>query len=50
MALRIGIDAHANGERRTGNERFMANLIPALRELRPHELFLYFTKPTAAAG
>jgi glycosyltransferase involved in cell wall biosynthesis len=46
--LRIGIDAHAIGERKTGNERFMANLVPALRELCQHELVLYFTRPEAA--
>jgi glycosyltransferase involved in cell wall biosynthesis len=47
--LRIGIDAHAIGERKTGNERFMANLVPALRALCDHELVLYFTRPEAAA-
>ena len=47
--LRIGIDAHAIGERKTGNERFVANLIPALRALCDHELVLYFTRPEAAA-
>ena len=41
--LRIGIDAHAIGERKTGNERFIANLIPALRARCDHELFLYVT-------
>jgi len=46
--LRIGIDAHAIGERRTGNERFMANLIPRLREICDHRLVLYFTDPRAA--
>ena len=46
--LRIGIDAHAIGERKTGNERFVANLIPALREICDHELILYFTNPEAA--
>jgi glycosyltransferase involved in cell wall biosynthesis len=45
--LRIGVDAHAIGERQTGNERFMANLIPALREACDHELFLYFTEAQA---
>jgi len=48
--LRIGIDAHAIGGRQTGNERFIANLIPALRELCEHDLFLYFTDGRAAAG
>src|SRR2546428_7918208 len=45
--LRIGIDAHAIGERQTGNERFIANLIPALREACDHELVLYFTEARA---
>lgn len=47
--LRIGIDAHAIGERKTGNERFVSNLIPALRSLCDHELVLYFTRPEVAA-
>jgi glycosyltransferase involved in cell wall biosynthesis len=45
--LRIGIDAHVIGDRKTGNERFMANVIPALRRICDHELFLYFTHPEA---
>jgi glycosyltransferase involved in cell wall biosynthesis len=45
--LRIGIDAHAVGERRTGNERFIANLIPALRRRCEHRLVLYFTSREA---
>src|SRR6478752_7047100 len=40
--LRIGIDAHVIGRPRGGNERVMANLIPALRSACDHELFLYF--------
>jgi glycosyltransferase involved in cell wall biosynthesis len=48
--LRIGIDAHAIGEHKTGNERFVANIVPALRKLCDHELVLYFTRPDAAAG
>lgn len=48
--LRIGIDAHAIGERKTGNERFIANLIPALRRLCDHEMVLYFTDAEAAAA
>jgi glycosyltransferase involved in cell wall biosynthesis len=48
--LRIGIDAHAIGERRTGNERFMANLVPALLEMPEHDFVLYFTQATAAAS
>jgi glycosyltransferase involved in cell wall biosynthesis len=45
--LRIGIDAHAIGERKTGNERFVANLIPALRARSEHELVLYVTTDAA---
>jgi glycosyltransferase involved in cell wall biosynthesis len=45
--LRIGIDAHAIGERKTGNERFIANLIPALRARSDHELVLYVTSDEA---
>ncbi len=45
--LRIGIDAHAIGERQTGNERFIVNLIPALRNACDHELVLYFTEARA---
>jgi len=45
--LRIGIDAHAIGERKTGNERFIANLIPALQAASDHEFVLYFTHPSA---
>src|SRR6266508_2794662 len=47
-ALRLGFDAHVIGDRKTGNERFMANLLPALRALTPHRLILYFTHPEAA--
>jgi glycosyltransferase involved in cell wall biosynthesis len=46
-ALRVGIDAHAIGERKTGNERFISNLIPALRARCHHELFLYVTTADA---
>jgi glycosyltransferase involved in cell wall biosynthesis len=46
--LRLGIDAHVIGDRKTGNERFMANLLPALRSLTGHELVLYFTHAEAA--
>ena len=46
--LRIGIDAHAMGERKTGNERFIANLIPALRARCDHDLILYVTNDEAA--
>jgi glycosyltransferase involved in cell wall biosynthesis len=48
--LRIGIDAHAIGERMTGNERFAANVIPAIRELCDHDLVLYFTRPESAGA
>lgn len=46
--LRIGIDAHAIGQRRTGNERFVANLIPRLVEASEHTYVLYFTDPGEA--
>src|SRR6476469_6402619 len=46
--LRLGIDAHVIGDRKTGNERFMANLLRALRPLTDHELVLFFTHPEAA--
>ena len=46
--LRIGIDAHAIGARKTGNERFVANLIPALRRACRHDLVLLFTDRQAA--
>jgi glycosyltransferase involved in cell wall biosynthesis len=45
--LRIGIDAHAIGERKTGNERFIANLIPAIRARCDHELVVYVTNDEA---
>jgi len=48
-ALRIGIDAHAVGLRKTGNERFTANLIHALRAVCAHELFLYVSSSEARA-
>jgi glycosyltransferase involved in cell wall biosynthesis len=48
--LRLGIDAHAIGERRTGNERFIANVVRELRGLCEHELVLYFTRPESAAA
>ena len=46
--LRIGVDAHAIGERATGNERFLANVLRAMREISDHELVLYFTSEEAA--
>jgi glycosyltransferase involved in cell wall biosynthesis len=47
--LRIGIDAHAIGGRLTGNERYIANLIPALTHGSDHAFVLYFTRPDAMA-
>src|SRR5437870_4907866 len=46
--LRLGIDAHVVGDRKTGNERFVANLLPALRAITSHQLVLYFTHAEAA--
>src|SRR3989304_487427 len=46
--LRIGIDAHAIGERKTGNERFMANVLPALRAACDHELVIFLGEPAAS--
>jgi glycosyltransferase involved in cell wall biosynthesis len=46
--LRIGIDAHAIGERKTGNERFISNVARELREICEHELVLFFTEEEAA--
>jgi glycosyltransferase involved in cell wall biosynthesis len=40
--LRIGIDVHTIGARKTGNERFITNIVRELRGLCTHELFLYF--------
>ncbi len=48
--LRIGIDAHAVGERKTGNERFIANVARELRGICDHELILYFTDEAAAGA
>src|SRR5207249_1450520 len=45
--LRIGIDADVIGRRRTGNERFVRNLIPALRRASDHELVVYVSAPPA---
>src|SRR5207245_5451364 len=47
-SLRLGIDAHVIGDRKTGNEQFMANLLPALRAITSHRLVLYFTHAEAA--
>ena len=41
--LRIGIDAHAVGRRKTGNERVITNLVQALCRRSDHELFVYVT-------
>lgn len=47
---RIGIDAHAIGERLTGNETYISNLIQSLLEIdSKHEFILFFTKEDAAA-
>ena len=46
--MRIGIEAHMIGRRRTGNERVVVNLVKALREISDHELILYFTDRDAA--
>jgi len=48
--LRIGIDAHVIGARLTGNERVMAGVLPALREICDHELVLYFTDRSVAGS
>ncbi len=48
--LRIGIDAHAVGERQTGNERFIANVVRALRAVCDHDLVLYVGSTAAADG
>jgi glycosyltransferase involved in cell wall biosynthesis len=52
--LRIGVDAHAIGARLTGNERFVSNLLPALRRNCEHEIVAYVggseTHPTELDG
>lgn len=46
---RIGIDAHAIGERLTGNETYISNLIDGLAALESgHEFVLFFTREKAA--
>lgn len=46
---RIGIDAHAIGERLTGNETYITNLIQGLLDLdSQHEFVLFFTQEEAA--
>lgn len=48
---KIGIDAHAIGERLTGNETYIANLLEELIALDSgHEFVLFFTNPQAAAA
>lgn len=46
----MGIDAHVLGDRRGGIERFLANLIPALRAACDHRLVVYTSHPEAADG
>lgn len=46
---KIGIDAHAIGERLTGNETYIANLVDELLAIDSgHEFVLFFTNPLAA--
>lgn len=47
---RIGIDAHAIGERLTGNETYITNLLQCLLSVDTgDEYVLFFTRPEAAA-
>ena len=46
--LKIGIDAHAIGERATGNERFITGVLGQLREMCDHDFVLFFTSPEAS--
>jgi glycosyltransferase involved in cell wall biosynthesis len=46
--LRIGIDAHAIGQRKTGNERFVSHVVRELEAICDHHLVLYFTDPVSA--
>src|SRR3712207_5385400 len=48
--LRIGVEAHMIGRRRTGNERVVVNLVKALGRTTPHELVLYFADRDAASA
>jgi glycosyltransferase involved in cell wall biosynthesis len=48
--LRLGIDAHAIGERQTGNERFITNVTRALGTVCDHELILFVGTAAAADG
>ncbi|MHB8160074.1 MAG: glycosyltransferase family 4 protein [Thermoleophilia bacterium] len=48
--INIGIDAHAIGERLTGNETYVVNLLEALFALESeHKFFLFFTRTEAAS-
>lgn len=46
--LRIGVDTHAIGERKTGNERVFANLVPELIARSKHDFVLFFTDGASA--
>lgn len=46
--LKIGVDAHAIGERATGNERFITGVLGELRGLCDHDFVLFFTSPQEA--
>ena len=46
--LKIGIDAHAIGQRATGNERFITGVLGELRGLCDHDFVLFFTSPEEA--
>ncbi|HET9050567.1 MAG TPA: glycosyltransferase family 1 protein [Candidatus Dormibacteraeota bacterium] len=45
--LRIGVDAHAIGERKTGNERFIAGVLGELAGCADHEVVAYVTERSA---
>src|SRR4051794_6536730 len=46
--LRIGIDAHAVGTRRTGNERFVTNLLRFLPSVCDHQIVALVPDQAAA--
>jgi glycosyltransferase involved in cell wall biosynthesis len=46
--LRIGIDAHAIGQRKTGNERFISHVARELQAICNHHLVLYLTEAASA--
>jgi glycosyltransferase involved in cell wall biosynthesis len=48
--LRVGIDAHALGQRQTGNERFVAGVVTELQRRDDCELVLFVTNAEAARG